>query len=346
MCGIVGSVNWGDTKTLDRMNEVQRHRGPDDQGLWEHHYPNGDYVGLGSRRLAILDLSPAGHMPMCNEDQTVWIAFNGEIYNFPELRQELISKGHTFRSNTDTEVIVHLYEEEGIDCARRLNGMFAFCICDLRQGSRSPRLFLARDHFGVKPLYYIHQGSRFAFASEVKSLTCLPGFCAEVDLEALDQYLTFLWVPDPLTMFRGVLKIPAGHYALFENGHLEISQYWDLSFPPAGFSYASTEADLVEELRERFKKSVQGQMISDVPLGAFLSAGLDSTSIVAAMAGSTDRPVRTYTISFPAKYRVGESTIDDPDVAARVAKNFNCTHREIVVEPQVADLLPHLIWHM
>ena len=344
MCGIAGIINWGDRKTLARMTDIQTHRGPDYRGVWEARLPDGTWMGLGTRRLAILDLSPAGHMPMCNEDETIWITYNGEVYNFVELRQELLSKGHCFRSNTDTEVIVHLYEEEGPDCVKRLNGMFAFGICDLRSGG--PLLLLARDHFGVKPLYYVHQGRRFAFASEVKALLQLPGVEPEVDLPALHQYLTFLWVPDPKTMFRGISKLPAGHYAVFKAGRLEIRQYWDLTFPPSDTRYEYSEPELVEAVRERFRRSVQSQMVSDVPIGAFLSAGLDSSSIVAMMAKATGEAVRTYTITFPSKYRIGETTLDDPGVARRVARHFGCDHHEIVVEPQVMELLPKLVWHM
>ena len=183
MCGINGLVNCGDKETLARMTSVQAHRGPDDSGVWERRFPDGSYVGLGSRRLAIIDLSASGHMPMRNEDGSVWITYNGEIYNFRELRRELQSKGHHFTSETDTEVVLHLYEEEGPDCVKRLNGMFAFAICDLRSGS--PTLFLARDHFGVKPFYYCHQGRRFAFASEVKALLEVPGIEAELDPQSL-----------------------------------------------------------------------------------------------------------------------------------------------------------------
>ncbi|MFY9909801.1 MAG: asparagine synthetase B, partial [Candidatus Sulfotelmatobacter sp.] len=224
MCGIAGLANWGNREALARMAHLQAHRGPDDSGLWERRFPDGSYIGLGSRRLAILDLSPNGHMPMCNEDGSVWITYNGEIYNYADLRRELESKGHRFRSNADTEVVIHLYEEEGAECVHRLNGMFAFCICDLR--SAKPQLFLARDHFGVKPLYYIHRGSRLAFASEIKALLQLPEVVAEIDLESLHQYLTFLWVPEPKTMFQGIYKLPAGYCATFRNGELKLQQYW------------------------------------------------------------------------------------------------------------------------
>src|ERR1700726_294058 len=344
MCGIAGLVNCGDSDTLARMTHIQAHRGPDDSGLWERRFPDGSYVGLGSRRLAILDLSAGGHMPMCNEDRTVWITYNGEIYNFAELRRELQSQGHRFASNTDTEVIIHLYEQEGADCVNRLNGMFAFAICDLRSGR--PELFLARDHFGIKPFYYAHRGNKLAFASEVKALLHLREIEAAIDLESLHQYLTFLWVPDPKTMFRGIYKLPAGHCATFRDSELKIRQYWDLSFPSATADYPRSEADLAEEVRERFRQSVEQQMVSDVPIGAFLSAGLDSSSIVAMMCRAAKQPVRTYTITFPDKYRVGETTLDDPNVPARLARQLGCENQQIVVEPDVAELLPRLTWHM
>ncbi len=344
MCGISGLVNCGDRETLGRMTSVQAHRGPDDAGLWEQRFPDGSYVGLGSRRLAIIDLSPGGHMPMSNEDRTVWITYNGEIYNFAQLRRELQSKGHRFASNTDTEVVLHLYEEEGPDCVQRLNGMFAIAICDLRSGR--PTLFLARDHFGVKPFYYAQQGRRLAFASEIKALLEVPGIAAELDPEALHQFLTFLWVPDPKTMFRGIFKLPAGHYAMFHDGRLSITKYWDLTFPPAHATYARSENELAEEIRERFRVSVEAQMVSDVPVGAFLSAGLDSSSIVAMMSRVSRQPVQTYTVTYPPKYRVGENTLDDPSVASRLAQRLGCHNQQIVVEPDVVDLLPKLAWHM
>ncbi|MBV9573306.1 MAG: asparagine synthase (glutamine-hydrolyzing), partial [Acidobacteriales bacterium] len=344
MCGISGLANCGDRQTLGRMNSVEAHRGPDDSGIWEHRSPDGSYIGLASRRLAIIDLSPSGHMPMANEDGSIWITYNGELYNFAQLRQELQDKGHRFVSDADTEVVIHLYEEHGRDCVKRMDGIFAFAICDLRSGT--PELFLARDHFGVKPLYYAHQGHRLAFASEAKALLQVPGISAEMDYESLPQYLTFLWVPEPKTLFRGINKLPAGHHATFRDGNLTVSQYWDLTFPPAEYAYPRSEDDLAGEVRERFGQSVAKQMISDVPIGAFLSAGLDSSSIVAMMARNTRERIQTYTITFPQRYRVGETTLDDPNVPARVAKRLGCDNQRIVVEPDVADLLPRLVWHM
>jgi asparagine synthase (glutamine-hydrolysing) len=285
-------------------------------------------------------------MPMSNEDGTVWITYNGEIYNFADLRRELEAKGHRFRSHTDTEVVLHLYEEYGPDrfkdCLNRLNGMFALAICDLR-GS-APKLFLARDHFGIKPLYYFERGGKLAFASEVKALLEVPGVETSINMDALDKYLTFLWVPDPLTMFEGIYKLPAAHYAVWQRGELKIEPYWDLTFPPAEHRFDRTEDDLADEIRQRFCASVEQQMVSDVPIAAFLSAGLDSSSIVAAM--SRKQPVRTYTITFPEKYRVGESAMDDPAVPRRLARSLGCEHHEIVVEPDVVGLLPNLTWHM
>ncbi len=344
MCGISGLVDCGDRETLARMNRIQDHRGPDDHGIWERKFPDGSYIGLGSQRLAILDLSPAGHMPMCNEDGSVWITYNGEIYNFGELRRELAGRGHRFSSATDSEVVLHLYEQEGVDCVKRLNGMFAFAICDVREAT--PLVFMARDHFGIKPFYYVRQGRGLAFASEIKALLEVPGVAVEIDYEALHQYLTFLWVPDPKTMFRGIFKLPAGHYAIAKNGELSVRQYWDLEFPSADAEFPTSEEELAAEIHERFRSSVQAQMISDVPIGAFLSAGLDSTSIVAMLARSTKQPVRTYTITYPKEYRVGENALDDPKVAARFARQLGCEHHEIVVEPNVTELLPKLVWQM
>ena len=344
MCGISGVVNCGNREVLARMTHVQAHRGPDDSGIWEQRFPDGSYIGLGSRRLAILDLSASGHMPMANENRSVFITYNGEVYNFRELRNELETKGFRFFSDTDTEVVLHLYEAEGPDCVQRLKGMFAFAICDMR--SANPVLFLARDHFGVKPFYYWYRGRQMAFASEIKALLEVPGIHAELDPESLHQYLTFLWVPDPKTMFRGISKLPAGHYAILKSGELSITRYWDLSFPPREHEFPMGEEELADEIRDRFRRSVEAQMVSDVPIGAFLSAGLDSSSIAALMSRATRQPVRTYTITFPPKYLVGETTLDDPRVPARLAQKLGCENEQIVVEPDVASLLPQLVWHM
>jgi len=342
MCGIVGAVNWADAETLSRMNKIQAHRGPDDDGVWTSLLQDQTFVGLAARRLSIIDLSRAGHMPMSTSDGALTIVYNGEIYNYRELRLSLEQKGYSFRSETDTEVVLNLYREYGENALSRLNGMFAFGIWD----SENRELFLARDHFGIKPLYYACKGDGFAFASEAKSLLELPGFSRRVDPNALDQYLTLLWVPDPLTMFDGILKLPAGHFARFRHGKLSIEQYWDLEFPEANHEYDMDENALARELRDRFAASVKGQLVSDVPVGSFLSSGLDSTSIVAAMKWAGVAVPRTYTITFPQNYLKGEVTLDDPAIAKRTAARFECEHTEILVEPDVVELLPKLIWHM
>ena len=342
MCGIAGLVNLGSREALTTMTSVQAHRGPDDHGTWDHRYPDGTYVGLGSRRLSILDLSPAGHMPMSNADGTAWIVYNGEVYNFKELRADLEARGERFSSGTDTEVVLRLYEREGPGCVKRLRGMFAFAIADLRNES----LFLARDPFGIKPLYYTNRDGGLAFASEMKALVRSGQIVPRIDEHALHQYLTFLWVPEPQTIIQGVSKLPAGHTATYRRGSLTVEQYWDLEFPDRQLSFERSEEDLAAELREHLNRSVREQLVSDRPVGAFLSAGLDSSAIVATMAAATDQPVRTYTITYPENYRVGETTLDDPSVARRTAERFGCDHHEMVVEPEVAQLLPKLVWHM
>jgi asparagine synthase (glutamine-hydrolysing) len=339
MCGIAGIIDCSDGGAIVRMAEIQRHRGPDDGGVWESRAAN---VGLGSRRLAIVDLSPAGHMPMQTSDGKLTIVYNGEIYNYPELRRDLEGKGYTFKSRSDTEAILYLYQESGAECVRRLNGMYAIAIWD----EQKREMFLGRDHFGIKPLYYYHAGQQLAFASEIKALLELPEVSRQIDFAALNQYLTFLWVPEPHTLFEGIRKLPAGHYAVFRDGRMKLKQFWDLRFPPADYAFPKSEQEIAEELRERFCAAVRSQLRSDVPLGAFLSAGLDSSSIVGAMAHTGGEPVRTFTIAFPAKYRLGQTTLDDTNVARRTASHFGCRHKEIVVEPNVVELLPKLIWHM
>lgn len=342
MCGIAGAVNWGDLETLSRMTDMVVHRGPDDRGVFEATASDGSWIGLGCRRLAIVDLSPAGHMPMANADGTIHITYNGEIYNYPELKSDLESRGYRFRSTSDTEAVLLAYQEFGIDCLSRLDGMFAFAIWD----GRCERLLLARDHFGVKPLYYVSRGRQLAFASEIKSLLELPDVSRGVSPAALHQYLTFLWVSDPATLFDGVSKLPAGHYAVYQEGRFSVSQYWDLTFPAADHVFSRTEKDLAHEFRDRFSATVRSQLRSDVPLGAFLSAGLDSSAIVAMMSGNGQSPPNTYTIAFPPEYTKGETTLDDPSVAARTAAHFGCRHTTILVEPEVVSLLPKLVWHM
>jgi len=345
MCGIVGFVNAGSESDLRRMNQVQHHRGPDDGAHQMLPLANGSgHVGLGSRRLAILDLSSAGRMPMTDESEQVWIVYNGEVYNFGELRSELETKGHKFRSQTDTEVVLHLYLQEGVNAIRRLEGMFAIAIWDARNQS----LLLARDPFGIKPLYYMRDSERLAFASEIKSLVQLPHFNRDIDPNSLREYLTFLWVPEPRTLFRDVHKLPAGHYALWKNKQLQIHQYWDLEFPEVGHCYPRSESELSEEFVSRFDQTVRSQMVSDVPVGAFLSAGLDSTSILSSMASVASTPLNTYTTTFSKAYLRGENTGDDASIARRTAERHGCLHSELMVDSNtnIADLLRHLVWYM
>ena len=282
MCGICGIIYKDPERRVDpallhNMVRVQNHRGPDDQGVW--HQGN---VGLGHVRLSIIDLSPLGHQPMTNEDGSVWISFNGEIYNFLELREELKHKGHQFRSRTDTEVIVHLWEEEGVRCVERLRGMFAFAIWDDRQKV----LFLARDRMGKKPLFYAMLPDRFLFGSEIKAILEDPDFRSEPDIQAIHYYLTYQSVPSPFSAFKGINKLPPAHCMLVKEGAGTPRRYWKLSYRnKLTVAGPRAEADLEEEIQERLREAVRIRLVSDVPLGAFLSGGLDSSMIVALMAG-------------------------------------------------------------
>jgi asparagine synthase (glutamine-hydrolysing) len=343
MCGIAGTVNWGDAESLQTMADLLIHRGPDDAGLWYRPSPRGPRVGLASRRLSILDLSPAGHMPMRTQDGALTLVYNGECYNYPQLRRDLEARGHRFRSTSDTEAVLYAWREWGPDCLRRLNGMFAIALWDEQQ----QKLYLGRDHFGIKPLYYCSRNGQFAFASEMKSILALPGFARELEPRAMQQFLSILWVPDPLTVMKGILKLPAGHCATFDGTSLTLTQYWDLEFPSAETGFPLREEnDLAAEVRQRFFAAVKSQMLSDVPVGAFLSAGLDSSGIVSAMAQQSSSPVNTFTIGFPPGYCRGEVRMDDVSVARRTAERLGCRHTEILVEPDVVSLLPQLIWHM
>jgi len=248
-----------------------------------------------------------------------------------------------FRSTSDTEVLLELYLKEGSNFLKRLNGIFALAIADNRN---EPFLFLARDHFGVKPLYITRRKKSLAFASEAKALFQLPDLNPKIDRAAMKRYLTFLWEPEPGTLWEGIEKLPAGHFGVFKNGTWKTERYWDLSFPSVNHQFNGDAESLSRELRDRFLKTVKAQMISDVPIGAFLSSGLDSSAIVAAMRQATDGPLRTYTITFPKRHLVGESNLDDAKIASRLAHKLGAEHKEIVVEPNVADLLPKLTWHM
>jgi asparagine synthase (glutamine-hydrolysing) len=342
MCGINGFAgDFGPSAAdlLGRMNDAVAHRGPDDAGIFVD--PAGA-AGLGHRRLAILDLSPAGHQPMADPQGHVHLAFNGEIYNFRELRADLEARGHRFRSQTDTEVLLYLYLEHGEAMLERLNGMFAFAVWD----ARTATLFAARDHFGIKPFYYAHlPDGRLVFSSEVKALLACPEVPRGIHLPALADYLSFLWVGDPLTMFQGIRKLPPAHKLRWREGRLEVGPWWDLDSvgEEAGLR---DEVEVAEELGRRLETAVRRQLISDVPVGAFLSGGLDSSGIVAAMAQSHRGEVRCYTMAFDA----GDNAIDQFDAdlpyARQVAAHLGVTLHEVRASPGIAALWPELVWHL
>ncbi len=331
MCGIAGMYNL-DGAPLDRsllrsMTRVLSHRGPDAEGFYE----NGP-VGLGHRRLSIIDVG-GGAQPLANEDGTVWVILNGEIYNFRALRSELESRGHQFSTLSDTEVIVHLYEERGDDCVAVLAGMFAFALWD----ERRQRLLLARDRLGKKPLYYAHRpGRALTFGSELKAVVTDPEVPRELDLEALDRYLSLLYVPAPGTIFRDVRKLPAGHLLVASHQDVTVREYWDLQVAEGP---RRRLAEQREEFLARLAEAVQARLVSDVPLGAFLSGGLDSSSVVALMARASDRPVITASVGFR------EAEYDERPAARLVARHFGCDARESEVTPDIHGLLPKLVWH-
>jgi asparagine synthase (glutamine-hydrolysing) len=335
MCGIAGGV-WTagaapiGQDVLDRMTDVLRHRGPDGRGTYRWLAEDGGGVALGHRRLSIIDLGGGGQ-PLANEDETVWISFNGEIYNYRELRPELERQGHRFRTNSDTETIVHLYEQYGEDCVLHLRGMFAFAIWDQRRR----RLFLARDRMGQKPLIYREDRGRLLFGSEIKALLQAPGVSREIDPVALDEYLTYGYVPHPRTMFAGIRKLPPAHYAVFENGRLRVERYWTVDWNRES---TASEAELKEQLRETLNTAVRLRMRSDVPLGAFLSGGIDSTTIVGLMCGHVEK-VKTYTIGFPVE------EYDESGYARIAAEHLGTQHHELRVRSDSLEILPRLVWH-
>jgi asparagine synthase (glutamine-hydrolysing) len=338
MCGICGTAGFADVNALERMVDLITHRGPNDRGVYVT--PDNE-IGLGNCRLSIIDLSARGHMPMSNEDNTVWISYNGETYNFPVLRQELESLGHQFRSRTDSEVIVHGYEQWGVEVFRRLNGMFALAIVDRRV--QPAKLLLARDRYGIKPLYYTNLKRGMVFASEVKAILAMECVPREIDLNALHRYLAFLWTPGPETMFKGIYKLPPGHYMEWIDGRSAIRSFWNPTFDVVS---VKNEVELAEELRAILKRSVARHLITDVPFGVFLSGGLDSSAIVALASELVSEPLKTYTIAYRPEDGLLEQSTGDPAAAKEVADRFKTEHHEIVVAPQVADLLPQVVWHL
>jgi asparagine synthase (glutamine-hydrolysing) len=356
VCGICGEWYLDDDTqevclgVLNRMCKILGHRGPDGQGLYmqargrraliygEDMGARAEEwrgrVGLGHRRLSIIDLA-AGAQPLSTEDHSAWIVFNGEIYNYQELRAQLEARGHRFSTHSDTETIIHLYEDEGEACVHFLNGMFAFAIWD--EGRE--QLLLARDRFGIKPLFYAWDGRRLLFGSEIKAiLEALPQ--RQIDLEALHDYLSLNYIPGPRTIYREIQRLQPGHRLVADKHGVRIDQYWDMPPSPAtaptGQRQMRTEA-VAEELLGRLRRAVAAQMISDVPLGVFLSGGLDSSTLVALMSEITDRPVRTFSIGFE------EATYNELPMARRVASRFGTDHVELIVRPDVCDLLPELI---
>src|SRR5581483_4796964 len=320
MCGICGTVGFVDRALLGRMTRIIAHRGPDDAGVYVNEQAR---AGLGNRRLSIIDLSPAGHMPMSNEDGRVWITYNGEVYNFRELRRLLESRGHQFRSNTDTEVLIHGYEEWGVDLLPKLNGMFAFGLLDLRKSVSRPTVLLARDRLGIKPLYYAQIGDKLVFGSEIKSLLLCNDVPRRMNMEALHKYLAFRWVPGPETMFDEILKLSPGHYLWWENGTLAIQSYWDLVFQ---VDRESREPELVEELGTVLRRAVARHLISDVPLGVFLSGGLDSTTILALASETGSEPIKAYTVAYRPEDGRLEQSDEDALYARRVAAHFGAEY--------------------
>lgn len=336
MCGICGIVYFDKTRQVEddlipSMCNTILHRGPDDGGT----YVKGN-VGLGFRRLAIIDLSPTGHQPMCNEDGSVWIAFNGEIYNYPELREDLIKKGHIFRSRSDTETIIHLWEEEGERCVEKLRGMFAFAIWD----SNKQSLFLARDREGKKPLFYAEMNDRLIFGSEIKTILQDKEFQTVPDLEAIHHYLAYQSVPAPYSAFKGVKKLPPAHTMLYSNGRISLRRYWKLSYANQRvIRTPQDELNLQEEIIERLREAVKIRLMSEVPLGAFLSGGIDSSIVVALMAGLSEQPVKTFSIGFT------NEEYNELPYARMVAERYGTEHHEFVVTPDAQSIFPELVWH-
>lgn len=328
MCGIAGVVNQAaggvDTAFVRRMCQAIIHRGPDDEGIFVK-----AGVGLGMRRLSIIDLA-GGHQPVFNEDRSVWIVFNGEIYNFPELRKELEARGHRFYTHTDTEVIVHLYEDLGSECVQKLRGMFAFALYD----ERKRKLFIARDRLGKKPLHYCSSNGRLLFGSEIKSLLAVAPELAEVNQTALLQYCYFGYIPDPMTAFAPIQKLPPGHILEYEDGQFSIRPYWDL--PAYGTNSPKNEAECLEEMEQLLAEAVRIRLIADVPLGALLSGGTDSSTVVALMARASSRPVKTFSIGFR------HPDFDEARYARMVAEKFGTEHQELILEPDIVETVETL----
>jgi asparagine synthase (glutamine-hydrolysing) len=349
MCGIVGIIDTfstPDQDLIEKMNRIMLHRGPDGEG----YYLDGP-VALGHRRLSIIDLA-GGKQPLSNEDGKVWVTFNGEIYNFQGLRQELIEKGHRFTTRSDTETIVHAYEEYGERCVERFRGMFAFAVWD----GKGKKLFIARDRLGKKPLYYYVDGNRLIFASEIKAILQDERIKRELDPKSLADYFTYHYIPFPETIFKGIRKLPPGHFlsarivkdeqvvssgsgertgVTAERLEYEVKQYWDIDYLP---DHSLSEQEWVDALQEKLREAVRIRLIAEVPLGAFLSGGIDSSAVVALMSQVQNTPVKTFSIGFK------EEDFSELKYARQIAQRFGTEHHEFVVEPDALDVLPKLAW--
>ena len=332
MCGIAGIIHLDgqgsvNSSLLREMTALMRHRGPDDEGFYE-----APGVGLGHRRLSIIDLD-TGRQPMGNENGSIQVVFNGEIYNFLDLRRLLQSKGHVFRTRSDTEVLVHGYEEWGENLVQHLNGMFAFAVWDAKLRS----LFIARDRVGKKPLYYTTNGNRFLFASELKALLCDPAVERDIDLTAIDDYLTFLYIPSPKTIFKNIFKLRPAHCLVMKNGHVRTRPYWELLFD----AKSRDEKLLTKQLDERLAEATRKRLISEVPLGAFLSGGVDSSAVVAHMAPwMKGEPLITASIGF------AEKRFNELAFARQVAEKYETEHHEFVAKPRALEVIEKIVWHL
>ena len=329
MCGICGkySPSGVQPQELDHMLDSIAHRGPDDSGS----YLRG-VIGMGNRRLSIIDLQ-SGRQPISNEDGTVWVVYNGEMYNYPSLRKQLESKGHVFHTHSDTEAIVHLYEDHGERCVEYIGGMFAFALWDEKQ----QKLLLARDRIGQKPLFYAQEGSDFLFGSEIKSILAVHYQDPELDPLAMHDYLSLRFISPPRTIFKGIQKLPPAHTLTYQNGQISLRRYWQLSFRE---KLTLSEAEILEALREQLKHIVDSHLLSDVPVGAFLSGGLDSSMIVAVLARDLRLKPQTYSIG------VEESDFDETPYARMVAEHYQTDHIEERVAANLIQSLPKMIWHL
>ncbi len=331
MCGING-FNFQNKELIEKMNKKIQHRGPDDEGFYLD-----ENVSLGHRRLSIIDLSEKGRQPLFNENKSICLIFNGEIYNFRELRRELEKRGHKLYSKTDSEVILHLYEDYGKDCLKSLNGIFAFAIWD----TRKKELFLARDRIGVKPLYYYYKDNKFIFSSEIKAILEHP-IKKEINLEAFNHYFRLLYVPAPLTMLKDVYKLPQAHYLMLKNGEIEIKKYWNID----DFKDMKSKEEIIERIRELTKESVRGQLISDRPVGIFLSGGVDSTSVLGITSRLLSDKIKTFTVGFEI-YDPNKKFVQDILLARQTSQYYQTEHHELFVDSKdILDNIATVFYHM